>query len=50
MRHLSIAGSLTVVFLASLFVFPLWATAACWFAVLVVAGTSLLLRRIGEDD
>jgi hypothetical protein len=50
MRHLSIVGSLAAAFLLSLFVFPSWATAACWFAVLVVAGTSLLLRRIDEDD
>jgi hypothetical protein len=50
MRHLSIAGSLTVAFLLSLFLLPVWATATGTFAVLVIAGTSLLLHRIEEHD
>jgi hypothetical protein len=50
MRHFSIAGCLTVAFLLGMFIFPVWATATCGFAVLVVAGTSLLLRRIDEAD
>jgi hypothetical protein len=50
MRHLSIVGSLTVAFLLSLFLLPVWATATGTFAVLVIAGTSLLLHRIDEGD
>jgi hypothetical protein len=50
MRHLAIVGSLAVAFLLSLFIFPYWTTAACWFAIAVVAGTSLFLRRLDEDD
>jgi hypothetical protein len=50
MRHLSIVGSLTAAFLLSLFVLPVWATATGTFAVLIIAGTSLLLRRIDEGD
>jgi hypothetical protein len=50
MRHLSIAGCLAVAFLLTIFIFPVWATATCGFAILVVVGTSLLLRRIDETD
>jgi hypothetical protein len=50
MRHLLIAGSLLITVLLSVFVFPVWAMAMCWFAVLVVTGTSLLLRRVDESE
>jgi len=50
MRHLSIVGFLTAAFLLSLFLLPVWATATGSFVVLLVAGTSLLLRRIDQGD
>ena len=50
MRHLSIVGFLPAAFLLSLFVLPIWATATGSFAVLIIAGTSLLLHRIEERD
>jgi len=50
MRHLAIVGALTLAFMVSLFVLPFWATATGSFAVLVVVGTSLFLRRTDEGD
>jgi 4-hydroxybenzoate polyprenyltransferase len=47
-RRLSIACSLALAFLLTLLFLPWWATATLWFAVVVLIGTSLFLRRIDE--